>query len=142
MEEKYNGWTNRETWAFVLHLENDERLYSYALDVMLYMLASCYEQVVQPIRGLKRHELEDTSLRQLGEVFVKHIERFFDEVPEALPEYWHKEIGSMWRIDYLDIGEWVDEYGSNRLFGGPDVQFLPYSEMEGPYYQALAYDVS
>ena len=59
-----------------------------------------------------------------------------------MPEYWHKEIGSMWRIDYLDIGEWVEEYASDRLFGGPDEQFLPYSEMEGPYYQALAYDVS
>jgi hypothetical protein len=29
-EETYNGWTNRETWATNLHLDNDQYLYETA----------------------------------------------------------------------------------------------------------------
>ena len=33
MEEKdYNGWTNRETWATALHIDNDQGLLETALD--------------------------------------------------------------------------------------------------------------
>lgn len=30
MIEKFNGWTNRETWATNLHIENDQYLYETA----------------------------------------------------------------------------------------------------------------
>ena len=33
MEEKdYNGWSNRETWATALHIDNDQALLEIALD--------------------------------------------------------------------------------------------------------------
>ena len=31
-EQEYNGWTNRETWATKLHIDNDQYLYETALD--------------------------------------------------------------------------------------------------------------
>jgi hypothetical protein len=31
-ETDYNGWTNRETWATMLHIDNDQYLYETALD--------------------------------------------------------------------------------------------------------------
>ena len=30
--QEYNGWTNRETWATMLHIDNDEVLLDTALD--------------------------------------------------------------------------------------------------------------
>jgi hypothetical protein len=32
MEQDYNGWTNRETWATKLHIDNDQALYEIAQD--------------------------------------------------------------------------------------------------------------
>jgi len=32
MSEEYNGWTNRETWAAALHINNDQWLQETALD--------------------------------------------------------------------------------------------------------------
>jgi len=32
MNTEYNGWTNRETWATKLHLDNDQVLQEIALD--------------------------------------------------------------------------------------------------------------
>jgi hypothetical protein len=32
MSEEYNGWSNRETWAAALHINNDQTLYEIAQD--------------------------------------------------------------------------------------------------------------
>jgi hypothetical protein len=32
MEMEYNGWSNRETWATKLHIDNDQALYEIAQD--------------------------------------------------------------------------------------------------------------
>ena len=32
MEQDYNGWSNRETWATALHINNDQYLYETAQD--------------------------------------------------------------------------------------------------------------
>lgn len=32
MSEEYNGWTNRETWAAMLHINNDQWLQDTAMD--------------------------------------------------------------------------------------------------------------
>jgi hypothetical protein len=32
--EEYNGWVNRETWATVMHLSNDEGLYDKCLELV------------------------------------------------------------------------------------------------------------
>jgi hypothetical protein len=32
MTEEYNGWSNRETWATALHINNDQSLYEIAQD--------------------------------------------------------------------------------------------------------------
>jgi|WetSurMetagenome_2_1015567.scaffolds.fasta_scaffold421272_2 hypothetical protein len=34
MEEKYNGWTNRETWLVALHLSNSEELYNSTIETL------------------------------------------------------------------------------------------------------------
>jgi hypothetical protein len=31
-EQEYNGWSNRETWATALHINNDQYLYETAID--------------------------------------------------------------------------------------------------------------
>lgn len=32
MSEEYNGYANRETWAFNLHWQNDQGLYTWVLE--------------------------------------------------------------------------------------------------------------
>ena len=37
--EDYNGWRNRETWALVLHINNDQGLQAWAHDLTAELVA-------------------------------------------------------------------------------------------------------
>lgn len=57
-EQDYNGWTNRETWATALHIDNDQVLLETALD---------YAQT-----ALNEHRNDDPSDPSAGESFARY----------------------------------------------------------------------
>lgn len=78
--EQYNGWTNRETWAASLYLNNDEGLYSMARE------CESPEALEEMIEELK-DEREGNKL----------LTMMFDE------------IGSLWRVNWQEVWEGLQD---------------------------------
>ena len=99
-DDTYNGYANRETWAFNLHWQNDQGLYNETLSVG--------EQLIE--------DNEMPSDSALGEYVVTYwhdlIRDYAEQVGGPLPEglaMFRDEVGSWWRIDYAEVGAAVRE---------------------------------
>ena len=121
MSENYNGWKNRETWAVMLHLDNDQDLYNEYHEL--------YKQV---------SEEEPTSevLKPDQEVLYNYSDQLKEWVSDMLsPTYWRhcggemphwaelmaEDVGSLWRVDWDEITRSIledikvaEEYESNE----------------------------
>jgi hypothetical protein len=96
MSDEYNGWANRETWAFNMHIDNDEGLYRATLEMAEKYLdhtVTDYElggyivdQWKDAIQEMERDHNLDPALRMLRD-----------------------EVGSFHRIDYEETGASVRE---------------------------------
>lgn len=92
-DDTYNGWANRETWAFNLHLSNDEGLWNHVLDMASLYLA----------------EKGEVSDLWLGEAILEHVE---EDLPEMAPELWESmrsDVGSFWRVNCAETGRAIRE---------------------------------
>jgi hypothetical protein len=71
-DETYNGWTNRETWAFHLHITNDEGWYDHWRDRVAALKADPpineYWTPEQAVRYTLEDELKDWALELFDEV--------------------------------------------------------------------------
>lgn len=97
MSEEYNGWTNRETWAFMLNVDNDEGLYHESRD-----LVSGEENDVFSAAQLLENWAE-TLLTRSG-----YESEFGADWPDALADM-AAEIGSLWRIDWVECANAILE---------------------------------
>ena len=91
--EEYNGWPNRETWALVLHINNDEGLQDWAHDLTAELVA----------------EYGTTAFNRVGE---RIVDGFQDLLGEMMGEEMFEfaimvmsDVGSFWRIDWAAVGE-------------------------------------
>jgi hypothetical protein len=88
MCEQFNGWTNRETWAVALHVDNDQGLQEQAQEYAKHALKYCDSD---PLMCLE-----------------ESLENFVTELLEAdwegvkLMRY---DIGSLWRVNWREIAE-------------------------------------
>lgn len=95
-DETYNGWPNRETWALVLHINNDQGFQEWALELT--------EQLVG-YHG-------PTAFNLVGERIVDGFEELVHEMllsgsPVAAENALMilRDVGSFWRIDWAAVGE-------------------------------------
>jgi len=88
MEQDYNGWTNRETWAVALWINNEERLYNQAQDL------------VQEARECQ----DNDALNCLSDALENFIYDFFDDEWENFKAM-RNDIGSLWRVNWREIAE-------------------------------------
>lgn len=105
-DEKYQGWANRETWAFNLHWSNDQGLYNMLL-----------EDAREFVAGEDRSGYEGNAFaRRVGEHVIEWLEEqldsgvFGDDTERML----RKEIGSFWRVDEVEVGDSVLESLTNE----------------------------
>lgn len=102
-DDTYNGWKNRETWAFNLHWQNDQGLYNETLE--------------EARRWLWSNASSPENDRALGEHIVEH---FRDNLIESDRDSWEhvvsilSDIGSFWRIDHAETGAAVRESLDNE----------------------------
>jgi len=100
MEETYNGWSNRETWAYALWLGNDQGLYDSMTENIDDIIRHTY-----PDRDKAISDLEDWLKANLEE-----LKEFSNQIAhkDCKGECVHlmlEDIGSDWRIDYREIAE-------------------------------------
>jgi hypothetical protein len=103
--DTYNGWANRETWAFWLWVTNDEGWYNDVREQVGYQLEA------EP----------DESDWTLGEAVVEYVKETMDELDDQSTHVdmfgtvtvrdagnqvrmMRDDIGSFWRIDVAEIG--------------------------------------
>lgn len=82
MNEEYNGWPNRETWALHLWLTNEEVLYDAAWHAAKFGADALREWV-------------GTELASM---------RWLEPVPNSLTQMFD-EIGSLWRVDWDRVAQ-------------------------------------
>jgi hypothetical protein len=88
MCEEYNGWTNRETWATVLHLNNEQGLYETVRD---WAVSNWEEDESEAV----------TVLSESIEDFVTElVESDWDGV-----KFMRSDIGSLYRVNWREIAE-------------------------------------
>ena len=111
-DETYNGYANRETWAFNLHWQNDQGLYSETLAQADQYLTDTY--------GRAWPELPEDELRGALHGVGEHVVRYWDAVvheweddfgerPNTGIQMFRDEVGSWWRVDYAEVGAAVRE---------------------------------
>lgn len=92
--ELYNGWTNRETWALMLWINNDEGLQNWAHDVIRDA-----EQLDAGTREANfRHWVESILTRSGYEA------EFGEPWPANLADV-AEDVGSLWRINWHEAIE-------------------------------------
>lgn len=93
MTEEYNGWSNRETWATMLHINNDQ---------VLYEIAREYAQQEQEQHGEQaRYELAQTLQNWIEEDLLTL------ENVAGNQGLWLMltDIGSLYRVNWREIAE-------------------------------------
>lgn len=106
--DEYNGWTNRETWAVALHIDNDAWLYGLVIELAESLIAS----------GLSHNAAVASLADRLQEQFDEMEQDMFDaaagpgQVSDAMTGMF-RDIGSLWRVNwhevasgYFDSGLW------------------------------------
>lgn len=105
MCENYNGWTNRETWATKLHLDNDQYLYECAWQY-------AREEVAGHDKG------EEINAYYLGQTLKNWVEDdllTFENIVQDNSDGHHlwlmaNDIGSLYRVNWREIAQaYLDE---------------------------------
>ena len=108
--DRYNGYANRETWAFNLHWQNDQGLYNETLaQAGEFLAAAQADEHDDGDRGpVTDFTLGETVVDHWREFLADYRENFGSELPEGLAMF-RDEVGSWWRIDYAEVGAAVRE---------------------------------
>jgi len=89
MCQEYNGWTNRETWATNLWIDNDRGLYERVQEIT--------EEAMDSVR-----ELADNIQGLFEELF--DMENIFGDYGKELI-IMSQDIGSLYRVNWHEIAE-------------------------------------
>ena len=97
MCEEYNGWSNRETWATKLHLDNDEYLNNCAWEYARQWEEAREEKFVWELGETLKNWVEDELLT-------------FDSITQANSDGAYlfimlTDIGSLYRVNWQEIAQ-------------------------------------
>lgn len=91
--QEYNGWANRETWATMLHIDNDQYLYETAKDYAVTALEEYKEQA--------RYELAQTLQNWIEEDLLTRENIAGNEGLWLMLS----DIGSLYRVNWREIAD-------------------------------------
>jgi len=85
MDTEYNGWTNRETWAVSLYLDNDASMHNYFNGLIAEALTA--EHLAEALQDWIVELLEESPIHN-------------DQLRQI-----RNEIGSVWRVNFHEIAQ-------------------------------------
>lgn len=98
MSDDYNGWTNRETWAVMLHLDNDKGLYDEYHEMFKQV---CKEEDL----GSRRWRYADVLKEWVTEfLHVSYWSEMGVDMPELLINM-QDDVGSLWRVNWDELAQ-------------------------------------
>jgi|TARA_Y100000034_G_scaffold131991_1_gene193928 hypothetical protein len=88
MTEEYNGWSNRETWAANLHMTNDPGWDEAMRDAVIesHLGGDAKYATADVIKGVFEEVVD-------GDIAFEVVEMIL------------RDVGSMWRINWVEIAE-------------------------------------
>lgn len=107
-DDTYNGWTNRETWATALHIDNDEGLHNYRNELCQNAIKHASATDIFTKEQATLCTLED-SLKEWVESLAEAF--YFEPVSNPNLGGMFNDIGSLWRVNYREIAEnWLADF--------------------------------
>lgn len=95
-DDTYNGRANRETWAFMLHVSNDQGLQQDAYNAAGETLAFDPEQ--------SDHSVGEAVVTLFRDLIFEWTDEYGETLPENLRMF-RDEVGSWWRVNRAEIGK-------------------------------------
>ena len=92
--ETYNGWSNRESWAFMLNVQNDEGLADTVRDVVA---GGWFGPARSPADSLM--DWADVTFTRNG-----YVGEYGGPWPDALADA-ASDIGSLWRVNWVECAD-------------------------------------
>lgn len=92
----YNGWTNRETWAVMLHINNDEGLQESALDMAREYAGE--DRETGDLAGALQAWVDDLLSRDYWR------DEYGCPMPEGI-EMMRDDVGSLWRVNWRECAD-------------------------------------
>ena len=101
-DENYNGWSNRETWATALHIDNDQGFYNYRCE--LVELARTYGRK-NAHRCLTEENATHIFLQKSLRTWIECLFESYFEEPKNNKKIglMVQDIGSLWRVEWREI---------------------------------------
>ena len=101
--QEYNGWSNRETWATMLHIDNDQWLHETAMNYTRQELEQYGEQA--------RYELAQTLQNWLEEDLLTRENIAGNEGLWLMLT----DIGSLYRVNWQEIAQSLIENAKQEV---------------------------
>lgn len=119
--DEYNGWKNRETWAYALYLGNEQGMYEEIREKMRTAIKDSITGKGAYFHPIGHPEKAEMSRTELIGVTAEALKDYLDELKEieeeTIPQQNKQlhnmldDIGSDWRIDFFEIAE--NEFGES-----------------------------
>lgn len=98
-DDTYNGWANRESWALVLWLDNDEGLQGSVRELAETTVAwEKPEEVVWKLEEAIKVWVDDLFDQQWW------LDNFGSPMPREI-NLMQQDVGSTWRINWREVAE-------------------------------------
>lgn len=113
IDDKYNGWTNRETWAAALWIDNDPDTYEHRNELCSAAKSSKAIDTAFSPSGWSIPRDPEFILADSLRVWVESMaEEFYAEpAKNAGLGNMFSDLGSIWRINYNEIAKnWLEDF--------------------------------
>lgn len=118
-DDRYNGWTNRETWAVALWINNEQGWQESVHELVRELLDQHEREQYDGCTDCRQgdHSQDCTSdldaVRPISRSFVgeqirENVEETLDMLAESDLDVYRNvrdDFGSLWRVDWYDIAE-------------------------------------
>lgn len=110
-EDTHNGWTNRETWAVALHINNDQGWQAVVHEALDELVRASLDPKTDPTLSRDAGYIVRNSVEEALEMLLDAVETAEPNLHTGNPtgaretyESVREDIGSLWRVNWDELG--------------------------------------